>query len=168
MAVLVFTLACFVGYGLWRSRGTRDLGGYLASGHALPWPMVALTIMATQASAITFSGDARAGVRDGMRSCSSTSDCRSRWWWCARRRSRTIAGQASTPRTSTWRRASTATARTLAAGLFLIQRGLAAGITIYAPALVLSVLFGWPLGPTCVLLGALVVGVHRRSAARAR
>jgi Na+/proline symporter len=47
--------------------------------------------------------------------------------------------------------------RSLAAGLFLLQRGLAAGITIYAPALVLSVILGWDVGWTCVLLGGLVV-----------
>jgi len=47
--------------------------------------------------------------------------------------------------------------RTLAAALFLIQRGLAAGITLYAPALVLSVVLGWDVRWTCVLLGGLVV-----------
>src|SRR6185436_4143555 len=49
--------------------------------------------------------------------------------------------------------------RTLAAGLFLLQRGLAAGITLLAPAIVLSVLLGWELRWTCLLLGALVIGV---------
>ncbi len=47
--------------------------------------------------------------------------------------------------------------RSLAAGLFLLQRGLAAGITIYAPALVLSVVLGWEVRWTCLLLGALAV-----------
>ncbi|HVP40015.1 MAG TPA: hypothetical protein VMS93_12615, partial [Candidatus Saccharimonadales bacterium] len=52
--VLCAALAAMVLYGLWRGRGSRDLGGYLLAGRRMRWPTVALSIMATQASAITF------------------------------------------------------------------------------------------------------------------
>jgi SSS family transporter len=156
-AVLFGALAFFVIYGLWRGRGTRDLTGYLLAGRAMPWHMVALSVMATQASAITFLATPGQGYADGLRFiqfyfglplamivlCLTAIPIyqRLRVFTAYEYLERRFDGKT----------------RTLAAALFLIQRGLAAGLTIYAPALVLSVVLGWDLRWTCVLLGGLVV-----------
>ena len=65
--VLSLTLAAFVLYGLWRSRGERNLTDYLVAGRLMPWPAVALSVMATQASAVTFMSTPGQGYADGLR-----------------------------------------------------------------------------------------------------
>ncbi len=155
--VLAGTLAVFVGYGVWRSRGERDLGDYLLAGRAMPWPMVALSVMATQASAVTFLSTPGQGYADGLRFvqfyfglplamivlCVTALPIyhRLRVFTAYEYLERRFDGKT----------------RTLAAALFLVQRGLAAGITLYAPALVLSVILGWDVRVTVALLGALAV-----------
>jgi Na+/proline symporter len=155
--VLGGVLAAFVAYGLWRSRGERDLTDYLLAGRSMPWPMVALSVMATQASAITFVATPGQGFADGLRFVQ---------FYFGLPLAMIVLCVTAIP---IYRRLGVFTAyeylegrfdgktRTLAAGLFLLQRGLAAGLGIYAPALVLSVLLGWDLRVTCVLLGGLVV-----------
>ena len=145
VAVLVATLAGFVAYGLWRSRGTRDMPGYLVAGRQLPWPIVALSVMATQASAVTFLATPGQGYVGGLSFVQFYFGL-------------PIAMVVLVPdRVPLYQRLRVRTAyefleqrfdghtRTLAAGLFLLQRGLSAGITLYAPALVLSVILGWDL-----------------------
>ena len=157
-AVLVTTLAAFVAYGLWRARATRDLSGFLVAGRSMPWPMVALSVMATQASAVTFMATPGQGYVAGLSFV--------QFYFglpiamvvlCA-----TLVPLYQRLRVSTayefLERRFDGKTRTLAAALFLVQRGLAAGITLYAPALVLAVILGWDVGTTCMLLGALVVG----------
>ncbi len=155
--VLFATLAVFVAYGTWRGRGTRDLSGFLLAGRSLRWPAVALSVMATQASAITFLSTPGQGYADGLRFvqfyfglpfamvvlCATAVPAYARL-------------NVFTAYEYLERRFDSRT-RSLAAGLFLVQRGLAAGLTIYAPALVLSVLLGWDVRWTCVMLGALAV-----------
>jgi len=155
--VLIGTLASFVVYGVWRGRGTRDLDGYLLAGRSLPWPMIALSVMATQASAITFLSTPGQGYVDGLRFvqfyfglplamvvlCVTAVP--------AYHRIRAFTAYEYLERRFDGR------TRTLAAGLFLVQRGLSAGLTLYAPALVLSVLLGWDTRWTCALLGLLAV-----------
>lgn len=156
--VMVAALAGFVLYGLWRARGTRDLDGYLVAGRSLPWPMVALSVMATQASAVTFMATPGQGYVAGLSFV--------QFYFglpiamvvlCA-----TLVPLYQRLRVSTayeyLERRFDGKTRTLAAGLFLVQRGLAAGITLYAPALVLSVLLGLDTGTTAIGIGALVVG----------
>jgi Na+/proline symporter len=155
--VLGGVLAAFVAYGLWRSRGERDLTDYLLAGRSMPWPMVALSVMATQASAITFVATPGQGFADGLRFVQ---------FYFGLPLAMIVLCVTAIP---IYRRLGVFTAyeylegrfdgktRTLAAGLFLLQRGLAAGLGIYAPALVLSVLLGWDLRVTCALLGGLVV-----------
>ncbi|MFM7232101.1 MAG: sodium:solute symporter [bacterium] len=156
--VMVAALVGFVLYGLWRARGTRDLDGYLVAGRSLPWPMVALSVMATQASAVTFMATPGQGYVAGLSFV--------QFYFglpiamvvlCA-----TLVPLYQRLRVSTayeyLERRFDGKTRTLAAGLFLVQRGLAAGITIYAPALVLSVLLGLDTGTTAMGIGALVVG----------
>ncbi|TMA28871.1 MAG: sodium:solute symporter, partial [Deltaproteobacteria bacterium] len=156
-AVLLGTLALFVAYGLWRGRGCHDLDAYLVAGRRLPWSNVALSVMATQASAITFLSTPGQGFADGLRFvqfyfglplamvvlCATAIPIyhRLKLYTAYEYLERRFDGKT----------------RSLAAGLFLLQRGLAAGLTIYAPALILSVVLGWDVRWTCVLLGGLAV-----------
>jgi Na+/proline symporter len=64
--VLVVSLAALVVYGLARARGTRDLAGFLVAGRSQSWPMVALSVMATQASAVTFMATPGQGYVGGL------------------------------------------------------------------------------------------------------
>ena len=156
--VLVAALVALAVYGLVRARGTRDLSGFLVAGRSMPWPMVALSVMATQASAVTFMATPGQGYVGGLSfvqfyfglPVAMVVLCATLVPLYQRLRVRTayeFLEQRFDGKT-----------RTLAAALFLTQRGLAAGITLYAPALVLSVILGWDVGLTCALLGALVVG----------
>ena len=154
--VLSGTLAAFVIYGAWRSRGERNLTDYLLAGRAMRWPMVALGVMATQASAITFLATPGQGFADGLRFVQ---------FYFGLPLAMIVLCVTAIP---IYRRLGVFTAyeyletrfdgktRTLAATLFLVQRGLAAGLTLYAPALVLSVILGWEVRATCLLLGGLV------------
>ena len=156
-AVLVAALAFFVAYGVWRGRGERDLTDFLLAGRAMRWHTVALSVMATQASAVTFLSTPGQGYVDGLRFVQ---------FYFGLPLAMVVLCVTAIP---IYHRLKVFTAyeylerrfdgktRSLAAGLFLVQRGLAAGITIYAPALVLSVILGWDVRWTCVLLGALAV-----------
>jgi Na+/proline symporter len=158
IAVLVFALAGFVAYGLWRSRGTRDMAGFLVAGRRVPWPMVALSVMATQASAVTFLATPGQGYVGGLSfvqfyfglPLAMVVLCATIVPLYQRLRVRTAY--------EFLERRFDGSTRTLAAALFLLQRGLAAGITLYAPGLVLSVILGLDLRVTCSLLGLLVIG----------
>jgi Na+/proline symporter len=153
--VLFGALAFFVAYGMWRGRGTRDLHGHLLAGRSLPWYVVALSVMATQASAVTFLSTPGQGFVDGLRFVQ---------FYFGLPLAMIVLCVSAVP---IFHRLKVYTAyeylegrfdgktRSLATLLFLIQRGLAAGITIYAPALVLSVILGWDLRWVCALLGML-------------
>src|SRR5262249_19383394 len=156
--VLVGALVALVVWGLVRARSTRDLAGFLVAGRSMPWPVVAFSVMATQASAVTFMATPGQGYVGGLSFVQ---------FYFGLPLAMVVLCATLVP---VFQRLRVSTAyeylesrfdgktRTLAAGLFLVQRGLAAGITLYAPALVLSVILGWDVGLTCVLLGALVVG----------
>jgi Na+/proline symporter len=150
-------LAALVVWGFFRARATRDLAGFLVAGHTMPWPVVAFSVMATQASAVTFMATPGQGYVGGLSFV--------QFYFglpvamvvlCA-----TLVPVFQRLRVNTayefLEARFDAKTRTLAAGLFLVQRGLSAGITLYAPALVLSVILGWDIGWTCALLGALIV-----------
>ncbi len=155
--VLGLALAAIVLYGLLRGRGNHDLDGYLLAGRRMRWPTLALSIMATQASAITFLSTPGQGYVDGMRFVQ---------FYFGLPIAMVILCLTAVP---IYHRLKVFTAyqyleerfdlktRSLAAMLFLIQRGLAAGITIYAPALILSVALGWDVHWTAFLIGILVV-----------
>jgi SSS family solute:Na+ symporter len=155
--VLGASLVGIVAYGLWRGRGNRDLGGYLLAGRTMRWPTITLSIMATQASAITFLSTPGQGFADGMRFVQ---------FYFGLPIAMVILAATAVP---IYHRLKVFTAyeylerrfdvktRTLAASLFLIQRGLAAGLTIYAPSLILSVLLGWNIYVTNLVIGTLVV-----------
>jgi Na+/proline symporter len=155
--VLVAVLVSFVVYGTWRGRGARDLDRYLLAGRSLKSGAIAISVMATQASAITFLSTPGQGFADGLRFVQ---------FYFGLPLAMVVLCIIAVP---AYRRLRVFTAyeyleqrfdgrtRSLAAGLFLVQRGLAAGLTIYAPALILSVLLGWEIRWTCALLGALAV-----------
>ncbi len=158
LAVMFMTLVGFVLYGIWRSRGTKDLAGYLVAGRQMPWPMVALSVMATQASAVTFLATPGQGYVGGLSFVQ---------FYFGLPIAMVVLCTTLVP---LYQRLRITTAyeflekrfdgktRTLTAALFLVQRGLAAGITLYAPALVLSVILGWELRWTCAFMGVLSIG----------
>jgi SSS family transporter len=155
--VMLGTLAAFVGYGLWRSRETRDLAGFLVAGREMPWPMVLVSVMATQASAVTFLATPGQGYVSGLSFVQFYLGLPlAMVVLCA-----TLVPLYQRLRVQTayefLERRFDGKTRTLATALFLTQRGLAAGITLYAPSLLFSVVLGWDIHWTCLGLGLLVV-----------
>jgi len=155
--VLLSALFGIVAYGVWKGRGAKDLQGYLLAGRSMKWTTIALSIMATQASAITFLSTPGQGFVDGMRFVQ---------FYFGLPLAAVILCVTAIP---LYHRLKVFTAyeflegrfdlktRALAALLFLVQRGLAAGLTIFAPALILSVILGWNLHYTNIGVGILVI-----------
>ena len=155
--VLVGTLGSIALYGTWKTRGVRDMDTYFRGGGTLRWPTIGLSIMATQASAITFLSTPGQGYDDGMRFVQ---------FYFGLPLAMVVISAVFVP---IYYRLGVTTAyeylehrfdarvRYLGAVLFLIQRGLAAGITIYAPSIILSTVLGWPLNATNMAMGLLVI-----------
>ncbi len=156
-AVLFGTLLAIAAYGVWKTRGSRDLEGYLRADHTMGWGTIGLSVMATQASAITFLSTPGLAYEQGMAFVQN---------YLGLPIALVIVSALFIP---IYYRLRVYTAyeylerrfdlktRELGAFLFLIQRGLAAGITIYAPSIILSTLIGWNLDVTILLMGLLVV-----------
>jgi Na+/proline symporter len=150
-------LAFIVGYGLYRGRGSNTVDSFLLAGRTMPWYAMGLSIMATQASAVTFISTTGQSYTDGMRFVQL---------YFGLPLAMVVLCATAVP---IFHRARVYTAyeyleqrfdmktRALVSGIFLIQRGLAAGLSLYAPSLVLSVILGWPDRATTVLMGVLVV-----------
>ena len=155
--VMLAWLAFIVGYGLYRGRGSNTVDSYLLAGKSMPWYAMGLSIMATQASAVTFISTTGQSYTDGMRFVQ---------FYFGLPLAMVILSATAVP---IFHRANVYTAyeyleqrfdaktRALVSAIFLIQRGLAAGLSLYAPAVVLSVILGWPDRWTTVLMGVLVV-----------
>ncbi len=155
--VLGSALLLMVAYGVWRGGRSRDTRGFLLAGREMRWGTVALSIMATQASAITFLSTPGQAYADGMRFVQ---------FYLGLPIAMIVLSITAVP---LYYRLKVYTAyeylegrfdlktRALTAFLFLIQRGLAAGLTIFAPALILSVILGWDLRVTILVIGGLVV-----------
>jgi len=155
--VLFGTLAFIVGYGVWKTRGSKTLDSYLKGDNQARWWGIGISIMATQASAITFLSTPGQAYTEGMGFIQ---------FYFGLPIAMIILSVTFIP---IYYKLKVYTAyeflesrfdlktRTLAALLFLIQRGLAAGITIYAPAIILSTLLGWNLTATNILIGSLVI-----------
>lgn len=155
--VLVVTLVLIILYGVLKSRGTKDLDGYFLSNRSMPWYIILLSIMGTQASAVTFLAAPGQAYTDGMRFvqyyfglplaaiviCISFAPVFSRL-------------KVYTAYEYLENRFDGKT-RTFTSLLFLLQRGLSTGISIFAPSLILSVLFGWNIYLTNVLMGGLLI-----------
>jgi Na+/proline symporter len=155
--VLFGTMVGIAVYGIWQTRGPRSLSTYLKGDQTTGWAVIGISVMATQASAITFMSTPGQGYESGLGFVQN---------YFGMPLALIIVAAVFLP---LYRRLDVYTAyeflgrrfdaktRLLGAGLFLLQRGLAAGITIYAPAIVLSTVFGWRLDLTIVLSGLLVI-----------
>ncbi len=154
--VLFLTLVSISVYGMYKTRGKKSLENYL-KGNKDNWWTIGLSIMATQASAITFLSTPGQAYEDGMRFIQ---------FYFGLPLAMIIISIAFVP---IYYKLKVYTAyeylenrfdlktRTLTALLFIVQRGLAAGITIYAPAIILSTLLGWNLTLTNIFIGVLVI-----------
>lgn len=155
--VLLGTLVVIVGYGVWKTRGTQDMAGYLRGGDQEKWHTIGLSVMATQASAITFLSTPGQAYQDGMRFIQ---------FYFGMPLAMIVLSIVFLPRYFNLRvytayeflesRFDRKT-RQLTAFLFLLQRGLSAGITIYAPAIIVSSMLGWSLRLTCLGIGGAVI-----------
>ena len=154
--VLLGTILGIAAYGMWRTRGRRDLNTYLKGDGTTGWIVIGLSVMATQASAITFLSTPGQGYQSGLGFVQNYFGMPLALILIAvvflpiyrRLKVHTVyefLGQRFDAKT-----------RLLGAGLFLLQRGLAAGITIYAPAIVLSTVLGWRLDLTIICSGLVV------------
>jgi SSS family solute:Na+ symporter len=155
--VIVIVLGGIILYGLYKSRTTRNLEGYFLSNRSLPWYMVLLSIMGTQASAITFLSGPGQAYADGMRFVQ---------YYFGLPLAMVVICITFVP---IFNRLKVFTAyeyleqrfdgktRVFTSFLFLLQRGLSTGISIYAPTLILCSLFGWDIFWTNVLMGGLLI-----------
>jgi SSS family transporter len=165
--ILLATLGFIVGYGVWKTRVGATSDSYLRGGSDNRWWGVGLSVMATQASAITFLSTPGQGFLDGMGFVQ---------FYFGLPLAMLVIGAVFIPLYYKWKvytayefigRRFDGRARLLTAGLFLIQRSLAAGITIYAPSIILSKVLHWPLSWTCVFIGVLVIIYVTTGGARA-
>jgi solute:Na+ symporter, SSS family len=157
LVVLVGTLVAIAGYGAYKTRGQRDLEGYFRGDHTMKWWAIGLSVMATQASAITFLSMPGLAYEKGMGFVQN---------YLGLPIALVIVSALFIP---IYYRLEVYTAyeylekrfdlktRQLGALLFLVQRGLAAGITLYAPAIIVSSVLGWNLSATILLVGVLVI-----------
>ena len=155
--VLSTTLLAIVAYGTWQTRGSKNVQDYLKGGNTSKWWTIGLSVMATQASAITFLSTPGQAFNDGMGFVQ---------FYFGLPIAMVVICMVFIP---LYHRLQVYTAyeflenrfdlktRTLTAILFLIQRGLAAGITIFAPAIILSVVLGWDLLSLNIIIGFLVI-----------
>lgn len=155
--ILIVTLLCIVLYGTWKTRKNKNLEGYLKGNNTENWATIGLSIMATQASAITFLSTPGQAYEDGMGFIQI---------YFGLPIAMILISVFFLP---IYYKLKVYTAyqyleqrfdvkvRALTALLFLMSRGLAAGITIFAPAIIVSSLMNWNLELTCIAIGALVI-----------
>jgi len=155
--VLVIFLLFSVIFGIRRGRGTRDIRAYMLANKSMPWYAVALSIMATQASAITFVSTTGLAYADGMRFVQ---------FYFGLPVAMVLLSIFAVP---IFHRLNVYTAyeylerrfdlktRVLTSSIFLISRGLATSLSLYAPALILSVVLGWDIRITIWLIGTLII-----------
>ncbi len=155
--VLLGTIVGIAAYGSWRTRHVRSLNTYLRGNASTGWGTIGLSVMATQASAITYLSIPGQGFESGIGFVQN---------YFGLPLALIVVCAVFLP---VYRRLNVYTAyeflgqrfdkktRLLGAGLFLLQRGLAAGVTIYAPAIIISTVLGWPLDLVIVFTGLLVI-----------
>jgi SSS family transporter len=155
--ILIVTLAAIVVYGIYKSRTTKNLEGYFLSNRSLPWYLVLLSIMGTQASAITFLTGPGQAYSDGMRFVQ---------YYFGLPLAMIVISIFFVPVFSKLKvytayeflehRFDVKT-RTFTSALFLLSRGLSTGISIFAPSLVLSSLMGWNIYYTNLVMGGFLI-----------
>jgi SSS family transporter len=155
--VLIVTLLFIVIYGVWKTKGSKSVEDYILGSNETPWYTVGLSVMATQASAITFLSTPGQAYHDGMGFlqfyfglpiamvviCVTFIPIYHKY-------------KVYTAYEYLEKRFDLKT-RSLAAILFLVQRGLGTGLTIYAPSIILSALLGWNLTLMNIIIGVLVI-----------
>ena len=155
--VLIITLLFIVIYGAWKTKGSKNVEDFILGSNETPWHTVGLSVMATQASAITFLSTPGQAYHDGMGFvqfyfglpiamiviCLTFIPIYHKY-------------KVFTAYEYLEKRFDLKT-RSLAAFLFLFQRGLGTGLTIYAPAIILSALLGWNLTYMNIIIGILVI-----------
>jgi SSS family transporter len=155
--VLTITLLGIIAYGLYKSRTSKSLEGYFLSNRSMPWYLVLLSIMGTQASAITFLSAPGQAFTDGMRFVQ---------YYFGLPIAMVILSISFVP---LFHKLKIFTAyeflenrfdiktRIFTSSLFLISRGLSTGISIYAPSIILSSLLGWDIFFTNIVMGGLLI-----------
>jgi solute carrier family 5 (sodium-dependent multivitamin transporter), member 6 len=155
--VLVGTLGFIILYGIYKSRGKQNMEDYLIAGQSLPWYHVCLSVMATQASAITFLSAPGQGFSDGMRFVQ---------FYFGLPLAMVVLSITFVP---IFHRLKVFTAyeyletrfdarvRMFTVSLFLISRGLSTGLSIYAPSIILATILGWDIFWTNILMGSVVL-----------
>ncbi len=155
--VLIVTLLFIVGYGSWKTKGSKTVDEFILGNNETPWYTVGLSVMATQASAITFLSTPGQAYHDGMGFI--------QFYFglpiamiviCVTFIPLYHKNKVYTAYEFLEKRFDVKT-RSLAAILFLVQRGLGTGLTIYAPAIILSALLGWNLTIMNIIIGVLVI-----------
>lgn len=155
--VLCVTLALIISYGIYKSKTSKNLEGYFLSNRNMPWYLVLLSIMGTQASAITFLSAPGQAFTDGMRFVQ---------YYFGLPIAMVVLCITFVP-LFTKQKVFTAyeflekrfdgRTRTLTSFLFLLSRGLSTGISIYAPSIILSSLMGWDIFITNIVMGGLLI-----------
>ena len=165
--VFIGTLILVLLYGMWKGRGHHDTDAYLRANRSLPWYMVLLGVMATQASAITFLSAPGQAYTDGMRFVQ---------YYFGLPLAMIVISAVFIP---IFRRQNVYTAyeylehrfdrrtRVTTSILFLLSRGISTGISIYAPSIIVSTVLGWNIYITNVLVGGLLLVYTLRGGARA-
>lgn len=165
--VLVVTLVLVVVYGVYKGKTTKDIDGYYRSNKQLPWFMVLLSVMGTQASAVTFLSGPGQAYTDGMRFLQ---------YYFGLPLAMIVLCITFVP---IFHKLNIYTAyeflekrfdrktRTFIAFLFLLSRALATGISVYAPAIILSSVLGWNIYVTNVIMGGIVILYSISGGARA-
>jgi SSS family transporter len=165
--VLLLTLLLVVLYGIYKGKATKDINGYYRSNRELPWYMVMLSVVGTQASAITFLSGPGQAYTDGMRFVQ---------YYFGLPLAMVVLSITFIP---IFTKLNIYTAyeylekrfdkrtRTFTAGVFLISRALSTGISIYAPAIIMSSVFGWNIYLTNVIMGGIVIIYSISGGARA-
>ncbi len=155
--VLVGTLTFVVSYGIWRSRNLQTSENFLAGKRDLPWWTIGLSIMATQASAITFLSTPGQGFSDGMQFVQFYLGMPIAMIFLVVFILPIYYNLRVTTAYEFLEQRFDLRMRTLTALLFLVQRGIAAAISIYAPSIILCAVFGWNLALTNFLMAIFVV-----------
>jgi SSS family solute:Na+ symporter len=155
--ILAVTLTGIIAYGLYKSRTTHNLDGYILANRSLPWGLVLLSIMGTQASAITFLSAPGQAYTDGMRFVQ---------YYFGLPLAMVVICIFFVPIFSKLKVYTAyeylenrfdGKTRTLTSFLFLLQRGVSTGISVFAPSLILSSLFGWNIYWTNLFMGGLLI-----------
>lgn len=155
--VLCITLTVIIAYGLYKSRTEKNLEGYFLSSRSMPWYLVLLSIMGTQASAITFISAPGQAFTDGMRFVQ---------YYFGLPLAMVVLCITFVPLFSKLKvftayeyleQRFDIKTRAFTSFLFLLSRGLSTGLSIYAPSIILSSLMGWDIFFTNIVMGGMLI-----------